>query len=156
MPMSEISPKSSGTERETVLAMDLEDNLFFLCTQVVYRRNALLQTALKPIGLLPTEYRVLSAVLRKGPLTMLALAQWTAYERTRITHLLGAMEDREWVQRTTSGTDRRAVLVQITSKGEKLFLEAKRVVDELTNAALVDNSASELKTTKAALARMRK
>jgi DNA-binding MarR family transcriptional regulator len=135
--------------------MELEDHLFFLCTQVVYRRNRALHDALKPIGLLPTEYRVLSALLRKGPLTMLDLAQWTAYERTRLTHILHGMEKNEWVLRSTALSDRRTVLVQITPAGEALFKKAKLIVDRITRVITSANTPEEIEHLRKGLRTMR-
>ncbi|WP_233584605.1 MarR family winged helix-turn-helix transcriptional regulator [Aquabacterium soli] len=124
--------------------MELEDHVFFLCTQVVYRRDRLMQEVLKPVGLLSTEYRVLSAVLRKGPLPMQDLAQWTAYERTRVTHILHGMEDKGWVERTSSDSDRRAVLVRIAPKGAALFKKAKAEVDKITDQILAEHSEEDI------------
>ncbi|MBT2325431.1 MarR family transcriptional regulator [Variovorax paradoxus] len=134
--------------------MELEDHLFFLFTQVLYRRNRALHEAMKPVGLLLTEYRVLSVTLRKGPLSMQDLAQWTAYERTRLTHILHAMEERGWVLRSSSEDDRRTVMVQITPAGTALFRKAKRVVEKLTSAIMSDNSAKDVDLMRRALRAM--
>jgi DNA-binding MarR family transcriptional regulator len=136
--------------------MELEDHLFFLCTQVVYRRNALVQEALRPLEMLPTQYRILSALLRKGPLTMQELAQWTAYERTRITHILHGMEALGWVARTSLERDRRTVLVQITADGTALFRKANRLVEALTEDILAVGSAEDIEVTRETLRRMRR
>jgi DNA-binding MarR family transcriptional regulator len=135
--------------------MDLEDNLFFLCTQVVYRRTRLVHEALKEIELLPTEFRVLSATFRKGPLTMLELAQWTAFERTRLTHILHGMEDKGWVERTSAEHDRRTVLVAITAAGRQMFRKAKSIIDPLTDRITDRNSEEELGLVREALRTMR-
>jgi DNA-binding MarR family transcriptional regulator len=136
--------------------MELEDHLFFLCTQVVYRRNALVLEALRPLEMLPTQYRILSALLRKGPLTMQELAQWTAYERTRITHILHGMEALGWVARTSLERDRRTVLVQITAEGTALFRKANRLVEALTEDILAVGSPEEIEVTRETLRRMRR
>lgn len=135
--------------------MDLEDNLFFLCTQVVYRRQRLIHEGLKQIDLLPTEFRVLSATHRKGALSMLELAQWTAYERTRLTHILHAMEDKGWVERTNAEHDRRTVLVAITDAGQQMFKRAKAIIDPLTDRITERNTDRELDQVRKALTTMR-
>ncbi len=135
--------------------MDLENHLFFLCTQVVYRRNSLLQDALKPLNLPPAHYRILSAVLRKGPLTMLELAQWTAFERTRITHILHTMEEKGYVTRTSLERDRRTVLVQITASGTALFRKANKLVSALTEEVTSVNTPEEIEAARTVLRRMR-
>ena len=83
------------------------------------------------------------------------LAQWTAYERTRLTHMLHTMEARGWVERTSSATDRRSVVVGVTPAGEALFAQAKRATDGLTDAILSDNTPEELATVRQALRTMR-
>ncbi|ASU39328.1 MarR family transcriptional regulator [Herbaspirillum sp. meg3] len=135
---------------------ELETHLFFLCTQVVYRRNHLLQDALRPLEILPTEYRILSAVLRKGPLTMQELAQWTAYERTRVTRILHAMEARGWIARSTSAQDKRSVVVQMTESGREMFWQAKVIVDQVTDLAMSDNSEEEIAQLRHGLTVLRK
>ncbi|AIP34783.1 marR family protein [Paraburkholderia xenovorans LB400] len=140
---------------EEILSMELEDNVFFLCTQVVHRRNRAIQSALRPVGLMPTEFRVLSAVLRKGPLSMLELASWTSYERTRLTHILHGMEDNGWVKRESTESDRRSVLVSITPAGAALFRKAKPLVDMLTNVVTSGNSQDEIDQLRRTLTIMR-
>ncbi|CAN5801985.1 hypothetical protein BH09PSE5_BH09PSE5_50350 [soil metagenome] len=147
--------KEQQSEGPLVAPMELEDHLFFLCTQVVYRRTTAIQAALKPLGLLPTEFRVLSSLLRKGPLSMQELSQWTAYERTRLTHLLHHMEERGWATRTSSETDKRTVMVQATPVGEQLFATAKAAVDAVTDVITSNNSEAELKLVRKALRTMR-
>ena len=135
--------------------MELEDHIFFLCTQVVERRNRLLQEALKPLDMLPTEYRVLSALLRKGGLTMQELSQWTAFERTRITHILHGMEARDWVKRTVMAHDRRNVVSTITPSGQAVFDKAKVVVDAVTVDITRANSPEDLDELRRTLRTMR-
>lgn len=135
--------------------IDLENHVFFLCTQVVYRRDRALHEALKPIDVLPTEYRTLSAVLRKGPLPMHELSQWTAYERTRLTHLLNGMEGKGWVARGPSESDKRTVVVRVTPKGGAVFKKAKAIVDQVTERILSDNTPKEIDEVRRALKTMR-
>lgn len=153
--MSKNSRKSGDPSFDNMLSIELEDNVFFLCTQVVHRRNRAIQNALKPIGLMPTEFRVLSALLRKGPLSMLELASWTSYERTRLTHILHAMEERNWIRREGAEADRRSVVVSITPEGSALFRKAKPLVDMLTNVVTSANSPDEMDQLRRTLTVMR-
>ena len=65
-------------------------------------------------------------------MTMLELAQWTAYERTRLTRILHGMEARGWVERLDSASDGRSVVVRIAPKGMRLYRRAEVAVDALT------------------------
>lgn len=145
----------TNTSSAALEPMDLEDHLFFLCTQVVHRRERAMQQALAPLGLAATEYRVLSAVLRKGPLSMYELAQWTAYERTRLTHMLDAMQAKRWIGRSSANGDRRSVIVSGRAAGLRIFQKAKALVDELTEEIMSNNDPADLARIRAALRTMR-
>ena len=100
--------------------MELEDHIFFLCTQVVYRRDRALQDVLRPFGLLTTEWRTLGTLHSRGPMAMQDLAQWTAYERTHLTRMLHGLEERGLVIRGGADHDGRAVVVSVSAKGRPL------------------------------------
>ncbi|WP_225785202.1 MarR family winged helix-turn-helix transcriptional regulator [Xenophilus sp. Marseille-Q4582] len=135
--------------------MELEDHLFFLCTQVVYRRDRAINDALRPLGMLNTEWRTLGTLVRKGPQTMQELAQWTAYERTRLTRILHGMEERGWVERTGAAHDGRAVLVRIAPRGKKAHAEAEAAVEALTQDVLSVCSPAEVARVRKSLQAMR-
>ena len=136
--------------------MDLEAHIFFLCTQVVYRRERALSVTLKPLGLLPTEWRTLGALMQRGPLTMQELAQWTAYERTRLTRILHGMEARSLVVRVDSATDGRSVVVCLAPAGEDLYRKASTPVERLTEKILKVCSQSEIDSVRVSLQTIRK
>jgi MarR family transcriptional regulator for hemolysin len=135
--------------------LELEDHIFFLCTQVVYRRDRALNDALKPFGLLPTEWRTIGTLLQRGALTMLELAQWTAYERTRLTRILHGLEARELVERIDSAHDGRSVVVHATAEGEKLYRRAEKAVDPLTNDIMAVCSDADIERVRRSLQAMR-
>ncbi len=87
---------------------------------------------------------------------MLDLAQWTAYERTRLTHILHGMEERGWAKRSTSLSDRRTVVVENTAAGEAMFKRAKLIVDRITRVVLSNNTPEEIEEVRRALRTMRK
>ncbi len=136
-------------------ALELEDHIFFLCTQVVYRRDRALNDALKPFSLLPTEWRTIGTLMQRGPLTMLELAQWTAYERTRLTRMLHGLETRELVERVDSADDGRSVVVRVAPKGEKLYRRAERAVNPLTQEIMAVCSDADIERVRRSLQAMR-
>lgn len=135
--------------------MELEDHLFFLCTQVVYRRDRALNNALKAFSLLATEWRTLGTLLRKGPLTMQDLAQWTAYDRTRLNRILNSMEAQNWVRRVGSESDGRSVVVQIAPKGARLYRRAEKAADALTAQIMAVCSGTDIDRVRRSLQAMR-
>jgi MarR family transcriptional regulator for hemolysin len=136
--------------------LELEDHLFFLCTQVVYRRDRALNDTLKPFGLLPTEWRTLGTLSRHPSMTMQALAQWTAYERTRLTRILHGMEARQWVKRLDSDSDGRSVVVRIAPKGEKVYRSAEQAVERMTAEIMAVCAEAEIDVVRRSLQSMRR
>ncbi|WP_234193229.1 MarR family winged helix-turn-helix transcriptional regulator [Pseudacidovorax sp. NFM-22] len=135
--------------------MELEDHIFFLCTQVVYRRDRALQDVLRPFGLLTTEWRTLGTLHSRGPMAMQDLAQWTAYERTRLTRMLHGLEERGLVTRGGVEHDGRAVVVAISAKGRRLYARAEKAVSALTDDILSVCPPAEVDRMRAALQAMR-
>jgi DNA-binding MarR family transcriptional regulator len=135
--------------------VELEDHLFFLCTQVVYRRDRALNFALRDFSLLATEWRTLGTLLRKGPMTMQDLAQWTAYDRTRLTRILDSMEARKWIRRLGSSDDRRSVVVHIRPKGAQLYKRAEKKVEALTDEVMAACPPAEINGVRRSLKAMR-
>ena len=135
--------------------MELEEHIFFLCTQVVYRRDRAIGELLRPLGVLNTEWRTLGTLIRKGALTMQELAQWTGYERTRLTRILHGMEERGWIERTGTEHDGRAVLVRIAPRGRGIHAKAETAVDALTDDILSTCSDAEVKRMRKSLQAMR-
>ncbi|MFT3721859.1 MarR family winged helix-turn-helix transcriptional regulator [Pseudorhodoferax sp.] len=135
--------------------MELEDHIFFLCTQVVYRRDRAINEVLRPLGLLNTEWRTLGTLVHQGPQTMQALAQWTAYERTRLTRILHGMQERHWVERTAAEHDGRSVLVRIAPPGRAVYTRAAKAVEALTDEVLAACTPAEIARVRKSLQALR-
>ena len=135
--------------------MELEDHLFFLCTQVTTRRDRALADVLRPLGLLSTEWRVLGTLRIKGAMTMLELAQWTAYERTRLSKLLNNMQERGWLERYDNENDKRSVLIEIAPLGTALHRKAEKKVDSLNHEILQAFTDAEIELVRSTLGAIR-
>lgn len=135
--------------------MELEDHLFFLCTQVTTRRDRALADVLRPLGLLSTEWRVLGTLRIKGAMTMLELAQWTAYERTRLSKLLNNMQERGWLERYDNENDKRSVLIEIAPLGTALHRKAEKKVDSLNHEILQAFTDAEIELVRSTLRAIR-
>ncbi len=83
--------------------------------------------ALEPLGLSLWEYDVLSALRRQGrpyQLPATRLAEETRMSSAAMTHRVSRLIERDMVTREASSTDRRAVLVRLTSAGMSILDEA--------------------------------
>jgi DNA-binding MarR family transcriptional regulator len=89
--------------------------------------HALLQTSLADTELIPTEYRALAHLFRRGELTLTALSTALEITPASTTELVDRLEARHLVRRSPNPTDRRSMLVRLTPKGKSAY-EAARTV----------------------------
>jgi len=74
-------------------------------------------------ALTPQRVRILSPLMHSGPMMMSALRDELGVSATNITALVDALEKDKMVVRKPHTTDRRATLIAITPKAEKLMRE---------------------------------
>ena len=79
--------------------------------------------ALRPAGLLATQFPLLSVSARLGRPTVSQLAEVLVMDRTTLTRNLKPLE-RDGLLRTAPGRDRRVREVLLTKKGQKVLLAA--------------------------------
>ena len=72
--------------------------------------------ALKPAGLKLTQYSVLANLVRIGPMSITALAERLAMDRTTMTRNLRPLDRAGWIV-VRDGPDRRSRSVDITKAG---------------------------------------
>ena len=98
------------------------------CTCAKARRTARHLTreydrALKPAGLKLTQYSVLANLMLHGAMSITALAERLAMDRTTMTRNLGPLERVGWVV-VRDGSDRRSRSVAITKSGQGVYERA--------------------------------
>jgi DNA-binding MarR family transcriptional regulator len=74
-------------------------------------------------GLTPQRVRILCPLMEDGPMMMSALRDELGVSATNITALVDALEKDKMVTRKPHATDRRATLIAITPKAEKIMTE---------------------------------
>lgn len=98
------------------------------CTCALLRRTSrritqLYDRALEPVGLRVTQYSLLSALIRVGPVSVSALATQLGTDRTTLTRNLKPLE-RAGLVAVAAGPDRRSRAVRITPAGHRRREEA--------------------------------
>lgn len=104
--------------------------------------------ALEPLGLELFEYDVLSALRRQGkPFSLPAtrLARETGLSTGAMTNRIDRLEDRGLVSRRADKSDRRSVIVRLTSMGREVIDAALRDRLDTARESLQDLNKSERK-----------
>lgn len=121
------------------------DYLLHLLASVALFRDAALDTALRPFGLNVGRYRTLGVLARFGATTMTELANHTAMDRTTLTRIADHLVADDLVERLSSPTDRRQVLLQITEKGRVQYAPAVRALFDYNGKATAGIAESDLR-----------
>jgi len=104
-----------------------------LLTVAAAAAQSLARERLRPLGLTPRGWAVLSALAEGGPRPQIDLAAATGTDRTVMTYLLDELERQNLIERARDLSDRRSYQIHLTRRGEETH---RRVASEL--AAQVD------------------
>ena len=105
-------------------------------------RQALASELQATSGVSPGDYAVLLALSEAGDhrLRSSVLAEQVGWERSRLSHHLGRMENRGLIRRHRSGNDSRGAEVELTDEGARIFRSSSaphlRLVHQLFIEAL--------------------
>lgn len=67
------------------------------------------------------DWRILSTLTFRQPMSGKSLAVWTSLDQTRISQCLAKLRARGLISRTTDARDRRHIMIQLTPQGTSVF-----------------------------------
>ena len=82
------------------------------------------EASIKRVNLCNSDFRVLEALLHKGPLPVNVIGQKVDLTTGSITSAIDRLEERRLVVRKNHPDDRRVRVVELTTKGRRLIEEA--------------------------------
>lgn len=85
---------------------------------------------LAAVDIRPTQYSVMTVIGANPGLSQMAVAKRLGIERARLVHLLDSLEDRDFVSRIPSPTDRRSHALHLTARGKTALAQFKRLAAE--------------------------
>ncbi|MCP4577990.1 MAG: MarR family transcriptional regulator [Deltaproteobacteria bacterium] len=147
-----ISHKLKGKDS---VARSEEYEFWILMVQVVEGLTKVNENELRPIGLSPVQLGVMYVVkTAKEPLTGSEIARRLVRRPQSVHQLLNRMEKQGMVRRIRSTEGKREVAIELTRKGEELFIEAGiiHIIPEI----LGQLSSLERKQVRAILEKLRK
>ncbi|WFU56733.1 MarR family winged helix-turn-helix transcriptional regulator [Bradyrhizobium pachyrhizi] len=85
---------------------------------------------LATVDIRPTQYSVMTVIGANPGLSQMAVAKRLGIERARLVHLLDSLEERDFVSRVPSATDRRSHALHLTARGKTALAQFKRLAAE--------------------------
>ncbi len=85
---------------------------------------------LATVDIRPTQYSVMTVIGANPGLSQMAVAKRLGIERARLVHLLDSLEERDFVSRIPSATDRRSHALHLTARGRTALAQFKRLAAE--------------------------
>jgi DNA-binding MarR family transcriptional regulator len=113
---------------------ELHDDLGYLLARLARRMAAVEAPALERHGLSMWGYVVLSSVVTQPERPQIAVAQAVGLDRTSMVAVLDELEGAGYVRRQPHPTDRRARLIEATTKGVKALVAVRREIRALEDA----------------------
>lgn len=135
--------------------MDTDLHFGILLKRVFYLWHQVINERLRPRGVSHSQWRVVLELSRSAtPLTQTALAAELGVESPTMVRLLDRLADKGWLAREACPADRRARLVRLTPRAQKLARELEEVVVEVRRELLRDLGVAELAGSIAALSKI--
>jgi len=108
--------------------------LFDLIGVLARRRYQTAEDHFSKLGIIHTEARLLRLLnLEGGKAPQDVLSGMLFVDRSNAGRALKTLEEKGYVTRTKDATDKRAYLVHITEKGEKMVVEINKIGDEMAH-----------------------
>ena len=132
---------------------DYDNVIGFVVSQAGYRLSQGLAKSIAGLGsdLRPREFAVLNRLHQYGTLTQTQLAEMTYRDKPAMTRMIDRLIERQLVTKAMAEGDRRAFMVSLTPKGEKLRDAIVPLTVEMLEAACRGISPADLATTVATL-----
>ena len=119
-------------ERKHTRAARKPERIGQLLTVAAAAAQSLARERLRPLGLTPRGWTVLSALAEGGPRPQIDLATATGTDRTVMTYLLDDLERQDLIERARDASDRRSYQIHLTRRGEETH---RRVASDLAAQA---------------------
>jgi MarR family transcriptional regulator, transcriptional regulator for hemolysin len=128
-------------------------DLMMLLAQAKHALETELAAALATIGSTPRAQCVLAKAM-EGERTQSQLAEMATIDKTTMVVTMDALEREGLAERRPSAADRRARVVRVTPKGERLVDEGKAIIDGIVDDVLGALPAADRATFLACLQRL--
>ena len=120
----------------------LEEQVGFLLRKALQRHTAIFAEEM-PLGLTPTQFAALCKLREVGPCSQNRLGRIAAMDVATIKGVVDRLKARRLVVTTLDSTDRRRRLIDLTTAGHAVVIEAQRAGRTITERTLETLSSRE-------------
>ena len=113
----------------------LEEQVGFLLRKALQRHTVIFAEEM-PLGLTPTQFAALSKLEEVGPCSQNRLGRIAAMDGATIKGVVDRLKARRLVVTTLDSTDRRRRLIDLTTSGREVVVEAQRAGRTITERTL--------------------
>ena len=110
--------------------LSVEDQVIVALRRITRAIDLHSRGLMQAIGLTAPQLAALQAVQRLQPIAVGALAKAIHLSQATLTGILTRLQNRELISRSRSGTDRRAVLVELTDQGSAILESAPSLLQD--------------------------
>lgn len=135
--------------------MAISTRLFFYIQQVEQLVNQCVEDVLKPHGITPGQYMVLSLVAHHEPVSSAELARIVRKTAQYMGEYVKALEAQGWIERRDDPGNRRVLLVSTSAQGRALLMRCEAAIDETEQEFFNSLEPEEKATLRYMLARLR-
>lgn len=114
--------------------MQLEHAVFHLMRRVLQDHGARWQAGLPQLT--KPQYAALSAIDEKPGIEQTALGRTAAIDKATLAAMLARLEQRELVERSVDGADRRRRVLHLTAEGRRVLAESTRLAERINGELL--------------------
>ena len=126
----------------------LKQNTCYCIVKVATRMRARLDERLKAFSLIGPQYAMLRLLSIEGRMTQIELGNFMAMDKATMVRMIDGLEEREYVRRTLSDSDRRAKWLELTPAGKKALSTLEGMREAAETEFLAALSPSEKKQLK--------
>jgi len=141
-------------ERKGIRTAPKPEQIGQLLTVAAAAAQSLARERLRPLGLTPRGWAVLSALAEGGPRPQIDLAIATGTDRTVMTYLLDDLEKQDLIERARDARDRRSYQIHLTRRGEETHRRVESGLAAQANRLLKPLDATERRQLTDLLARV--
>jgi DNA-binding MarR family transcriptional regulator len=146
--MTKAAESRSGSASQDAARYDLNVHAAHLVRRTHQRATMLFQELVQDDTITPTQFAALGTLLERGPLSQNHLGRMTAMDPSTISVVVRKLMKRGFVQRFSSETDHRLLMIELTEEGRKYTIDrvplSQKVSEDLL-APLSDGERALLK-----------